>query len=162
MFASFLFTTTFSGLITTGEYDPPILWYTLLTIISVWLGSGLIIEAIERNKFQFQSYLIISGVYSVALIPMMVLGGQWYFLTIYEPIMDAIVNQPSMLQNIVNTFIFYIPFNVSFFGYLLLTGYGSSFTQSMSGRKYLFYYTMAILLTLTIATMVGKGLPIIT
>jgi hypothetical protein len=157
--SSLIFTTTWIGLYTTGAHLTPL--YTISTILFMWIGTGIFIEFMDMKKFNLTSYLIVSGIYSIAILPMMMLGGAMYYFIVYDPIISIFRDSHIIVLNIINMSIFYIPFNLSFFGYLLLTGYGSSFTQEMSPRRYLFSYTISVLLALIIATMIGGELRLI-
>ncbi len=144
-FFSLLVGTTFTGI---GTYPvwTPALSVNLASIVALWVGTGSVLKILGRDSVNFDGYLIISGVYSLSLIPMIFFGSALYQFQILTPLESLVEGSP--FQTFLIVLIFWIPYNVSFFTYFILNGFSTSFVQFMNPKRYIVVYTSVMLFVL--------------
>lgn len=148
---SIILGTTYYGLSTNNAF-PSNVFMTLLTIILIWIGTGTVMELIDRENFNLIPYLIVSGIYSLILIPMFIVGSYFYDHFVYTPLLNVLP------KRIVSYFFFWLPYNLSFFLNIVIIGYASSYVQRIKGNKYFFMYLFAAFFMFSITAFFGLDL----
>ena len=142
--------TAFTGIGTYPTFNPA-LSVNFASMIAMWLGTGLCLKLIGHETVNFDGYLILSGIYSISLTPMIFFGSALYQFSIFDPIEEMTVGGPFATLAIV--LIFWIPYNVSFFSYFILNGYSSSFVHFMDPKRYIVAYTSVMLFVLAVLSV---------
>lgn len=149
---SFFVGSTFTGFgaeLATQQPTPIKEFYlSSVAFLMYWTIPPLIIKMVERGKFGYEDYLKISGLLNIYHIILFVFNSRLYYIYIYAPFvtMTNTVEIRLLLDFLLNG----IPINVSFFGFILINGYSTSFSNEINFRRYYLLYIISILLTLSI------------
>lgn len=94
--STYIFGAQFVGLYSDRCIDgqSPEFWITSVSLLASWLGIGLLMKAMSGSRFSVTNFLIISGIFTLLLIPMIGFLGAVYVENIVLPILNNIDQSP--------------------------------------------------------------------